>query len=103
MQRGCISARMLPPVAGVTSTGMDTVAGPSGPETSGPVDSWGVCWKAGELELGQVCDGGGLGRKGAGRQSNPPQESIETFHLRPHNGLPQLPQPLSLQLLSFYF
>ena len=50
--------------AGVAATEVDTVAGPTGPETSGPADSLGDCWGAGELELRQAWDGGGFEGRG---------------------------------------
>ena len=57
---------MLLSGAGVAATEADTVAGPTGPETSGPVDSGGDCWGAGELGLRQAWDGGGC--EGRGRE-----------------------------------
>ena len=38
---------MLLSGAGVAATEADTVAGPTGPETSGPADSGGDCWGTG--------------------------------------------------------
>ena len=54
-----MSASRSPSEAELVATEVDAVAGPSGPETSGPADSWGVCWNKEELGLRQVCYGGG--------------------------------------------
>ena len=43
--------------------GADTVAWPTGSETSGPVDSWGGCWEMEELGLRWGCGKGGWDRR----------------------------------------
>ena len=62
--RGCMSAGMSPSGAGVAAERAGTVAWPAGPETSGPVDSWGGCWGIGEPGLRQEHDGGGWDTRG---------------------------------------
>ena len=94
-------ASMSPTGAEVAAEEADTVAWPTGSETSGPVDSCGGGWELGELGIRQDLFTGGWERRRQEYDVTPLRSPQRAFCLRPHNCLPKFPPFLCFQMLHF--